>query len=603
MNLYFQAASFLDELTLQKTSIKALLTSKNLPEKDSKRLLALVIETLKYKPTILELLEKVPLTKDDKKMIYQRSKNLALVLVHDLLFSSKPGIQSSTGPIKEALTKHRARLNAELVRMKIKKGVRSNKELQVGGGVGDQIPRYARINTNLTTAETIIAHLQTPAGGSFTFIPPSSDPYPQPIPPKHFHLDPHLPKTLLVFPLSSSPILTSHASYLSGHLILQDKASCIPAHVLLASLTSPTSTQPLDGEVIDATAAPGNKTTQLSALMGNKGKLHAFELSPGRWKTLRKMVEKAGCSNIDYGKEGGRNFLDTAPKGREWEGVKYILLDPSCSGSGIVNRLDFLMDDPEEENEEIKKDRLQNLGAFQLSMIKHAMKFTSAVKIVYSTCSIHAEEDELVVLAALESAEAKTGGWKLAGREEVLPTWERRGTKEVMGKKASLSEGVLRCEPGTDKTNGFFVSCFTRSSPANDLIVASKKAAKPVVVAQTPSASLPSPSTEVNPASKKSKANKKRKAAAAPAPVATNVEVGASKVEEVGVAAVAKKAKVEVVQEPKEVKEATAVTTLDGWKGETGGEVEGAGSKKKKKRGAKKKGGAGAAVAAGGEGE
>lgn len=138
---------------------------------------------------------------------------------------------------------------------------------------------------------------------------------------KHFHRDQHLPETLLVFPLSASPILTSHQSYLSGHLILQDKASCIPAHVLLSSLST-ADAPPLDGEVIDATAAPGNKTTQLSAFMGNKGKLHAFELSPGRWKTLRKMVEKAGCTNVDFGVEGGRNFLDTAPKGREWEGVK-----------------------------------------------------------------------------------------------------------------------------------------------------------------------------------------------------------------------------------------------------------------------------------------
>lgn len=75
---------------------------------------------------------------------------------------------------------------------------------------------------------------------------------------------------------------------------------------------------------------------------------------------------------------------------------------------------------------------------FALSLFPSPSKVTSAVKIVYSTCSIHAEEDELVVLAALESAEAKTGGWKLAGREEVLPTWERRGTKEVMGKKGEL---------------------------------------------------------------------------------------------------------------------------------------------------------------------
>lgn len=45
-------------------------------------------------------------------------------------------IQSSTGPIKDAILKHKTRLSAELVKLKIKKGVRSNKELQIGGGVG-----------------------------------------------------------------------------------------------------------------------------------------------------------------------------------------------------------------------------------------------------------------------------------------------------------------------------------------------------------------------------------------------------------------------------------------------------------------------------------
>lgn len=159
----------------------------------------------------------------------------------------------------------------------------------------------------------------------------------------------------------------------------------------------------------------------------------------------------------------------------------------------------------------------------------------------------------------------------------------------------SLSEGVLRCEPGTDKTNGFFVSCFTRASPASDLIAASKKAtkAKPTPApAATSSAVAPTPSASTSAAevSKKSKNNKKRKAAAVPA---TNAPAAEPITEAVAIAeeVVAKKAKVEEKSLP------TPAAVLEGWKGETGGEGEGAANKKKKKRGAKKKGGAGAAAA------
>lgn len=74
---------------------------------------------------------------------------------------------------------------------------------------------------------------------------------------------------------------------------------------------------------------------------------------------------------------------------------------------------------------------------------------------VYSTCSIHAEEDERVVAAALKAGK---GAWRLAPRSSVLPTWERRGLPEELGK---VADRVIRCLP-EDKTNGFFVSCFER---------------------------------------------------------------------------------------------------------------------------------------------
>jgi putative methyltransferase len=50
-------------------------------------------------------------------------------------------------------------------------------------------------------------------------------------------------------------------------------------------------------------------------------------------------------------------------------------------------------------------------------------------RLVYSTCSVHAIENEQVVLRALKSEEARAGNLELAGREQVIPTWHRRGTR------------------------------------------------------------------------------------------------------------------------------------------------------------------------------
>jgi putative methyltransferase len=55
--------------------------------------------------------------------------------------------------------------------------------------------------------------------------------------------------------------------YQAGKIILQDKASCFPASVLAQDIRQDC------GAVIDATAAPGNKTSHLSALMNNEGKV------------------------------------------------------------------------------------------------------------------------------------------------------------------------------------------------------------------------------------------------------------------------------------------------------------------------------------------
>lgn len=87
-------------------------------------------------------------------------------------------------------------------------------------------------------------------------------------------------------------------------------------------------------------------------------------------------------------------------------------------------------------------------------------------RIVYSTCSIHKTEDESVVsrvLAHSRAHPARFNGqsyvWVLEARDNVLPTWERRGLPDPLS--AGDAQKVIRCAP-EDHTNGFFVACFKR---------------------------------------------------------------------------------------------------------------------------------------------
>lgn len=62
--------------------------------------------------------------KEERKL---KSLNLALVLVHDLILAR--GIQAGDGPIKQAILRHKTRLNGEFQKLKIKRGASSNQDL------------------------------------------------------------------------------------------------------------------------------------------------------------------------------------------------------------------------------------------------------------------------------------------------------------------------------------------------------------------------------------------------------------------------------------------------------------------------------------------
>ncbi|KAK9761551.1 hypothetical protein K7432_013468 [Basidiobolus ranarum] len=403
MNFYKQAADILERLTRHEGSIKSLTLGDEVTDK--RKMYALVCETLKYRDALNHILEKADILKLEKKL----PKTLAMLLVHDLLFT-KRGIQASDGPYKQAVLRHKSRLSSELVKLKIKSGVKNNEEL-VPKAARDAalIPRYVRVNVLKTTVKKAIAHF---VKQGFKLEDPVEDP--KDLKPKTVRRDYHLPELLVLPPTTD---LHADPMYLSGEIILQDKASCFPAHIL---------NPPPGSFAIDGCAAPGNKTSHMACIMGNNGKIWAIDQDKRRLGTLVKLTGKAGCKIIEA---CHTSFLDLDPNDEKFSKVEYILLDPSCSGSGIISRLDHLVDsfapenDNVEESDSIQLERLQSLAEFQVSVMLHAFKFPAVKRVSYSTCSIHQEENEDVVKKLLSS----NNEFRLATREEALPTWKRRG--------------------------------------------------------------------------------------------------------------------------------------------------------------------------------
>jgi putative methyltransferase len=442
---------------------------------------------------------------------------LAILLAHDLLLAKKGVAASTEHVLKLAITRHKARLGAEFTKARIRNGhatldafreAVSNGGLEADDGAQKaRHPRWVRVNTIKTTLDQ---QLTTTFAG-FKKVDDIAEVLVARGTAKLYYEDPNIPNLLA---LPSKMNMTRSTAYTKGEIIFQDKASCFPAYLLDLS--------PDDGDVIDGCAAPGNKTTHIAATVAEHGhaqKVIAFERDKARTTTLHKMVKLAGADRIVIVK-GSSDFLAATPDTNDFASVGAIVLDPSCSGTGIVGRDDAIkMHLPEapagmsvvpkaekgkkrKRGEEVKtpesatltvdlddttaeetpvdgklSERLATLSRFQLHILTHAMRFKNARKITYSTCSIHFEENEGVVLQALASSLSKKRGWSILKREsqvDGLKTWERRGVWEEGKLTVDLDEtereGILdsciRCDKDTDEgTMGFFVAAFVRGDP------------------------------------------------------------------------------------------------------------------------------------------
>ena len=176
--------------------------------------------------------------------------------------------------------------------------------------------------------------------------------------------------------------------YQKGYIYLQSLSSMVPPLVL----------NPKEGEnVLDLTAAPGSKTTQIASLMNGKGHILANELDKLRCERLKYNVQSQGAEIVDVINGRGEKIGDLYP-----EQFDKVLLDTPCSGEGrFIAEIAGTY-----RNWSLKT--VKELSKIQRKLIKSGYNALKPGGImVYSTCTLNLEENEDILKWALENLNLK----------------------------------------------------------------------------------------------------------------------------------------------------------------------------------------------------
>lgn len=263
---------------------------------------------------------------------------------------------------------------------------------------------FLRVNVNKTTPTELITRLNRRGWQAYP--------------------GPHLPEAIWV---ANPGDLTRLPEFSEGLFFIQDEGSMMVSRALA----------PEKGQLIlDACAGPGSKTTHLAELIEDTGTIIALDINEGRLKLVRQNCQRLGlrCIGLQVGdaRQAANIFAC------EFDS---ILVDAPCSGTGVLRR----RPDARWKKTPALISELSRLQEEILAGVSPLLK--PGGTLVYSTCSLEPEENNLVVKSFLE----RHPQFKLDSLAFPFE-FQRREDRE------SADQGFIQLFPHIHGTDGFFIA-------------------------------------------------------------------------------------------------------------------------------------------------
>jgi tRNA (cytosine49-C5)-methyltransferase len=178
---------------------------------------------------------------------------------------------------------------------------------------------------------------------------------------------------------------THSKEFEEANIYLQNASSFLPTLAL----------DPKAGEIVlDMCAAPGGKTLNIANATNNKAEIYVNDENNTRIQNMRKMFELYGVNIKSYYSQPAQYLSKHLPA----EHFDKILIDAPCSGEGLINLHDI------RTLGYWSTKKIKRLNGLQKSIIAEGYKLLkSGGTMVYSTCTLAPEENELVINWALEN--------------------------------------------------------------------------------------------------------------------------------------------------------------------------------------------------------
>ncbi len=216
--------------------------------------------------------------------------------------------------------------------------------------------------------------------------------------------------------------LKNLASFQKGLFFVQDKASCYAVEAA----------KPKSGmTVLEVCAAPGAKTTYIAQCMRNRGRIYSLDYSVRRLRSWKQEVSRMGVNMAESVAADARN---STPLNIE---ADLVVLDPPCTNTGVFGR-------QPSAKWRLTPNSIWKMAAIQWQMISNvAERVKRGGVLVYCTCSITVEENEMIIERFL----------KWHPEFQLIDPSPKLGMPGLRG-----LERCRRLYPHLDESNGFFIA-------------------------------------------------------------------------------------------------------------------------------------------------